>query len=1031
MPKIINDKVKAIGSKVGATTNSKLLDDAVRHAVVLERYKKGEVAAINAFLDKEVVPELIKIAEKKLAKNAGSYSAKVVAETTFATNELLRSGMRAAGEKVSKNLGNLAVQEGRYHTAVLKTSIPVGLDMRTPSPELLRELIDTKHMGAAPLKGWFAKLGDDAAAGVAKQIRTGTAIGESVDDIVKRLVGDPAAAGAFAGEMAKVKRDASAVVRTAVNHASTQAREASYVANADVIKGVKIVATLDERTTDVCMAQDGKVYPINEGPRPPFHFNCRTTTAPVTKSWKEMAAEAENAGDAAKLQTLSDAPEGARASMKGEVPASEDYGSWLKKQPDQFQDEVLGPTKAQLFRDGKVPIDRFVDQSGKSLNLDQLAQALADAGGVLQSPPPAVLPPAGAGPVPTAPAGLPGEGAKVPEGWKPKPKAPPTPPEPQAPKPPQPPAPEPAVPQKPTAPPSPAPKKAPAVPTPAPKPQAPVPAASQEVVDADKLLKVGPQKGSNPGGTYQDPTDGSRWYVKTPANPEQARNEVLAAKLYELAGVKVPKVKLATLDGKVGVASQIVDDLKSLSAAGLKKAGAADGFAVDAWLANWDVVGMGYDNMLVDASGSILRVDTGGALRFRAKGGLKGSLFGDTVTEFETFFSSKNPQAAAVFGGMDDATLLESMKRVTAIEDAKIVELVEKYGPTDAGERKKLLDTLVARKKDVAKRQADLFWKMDAAKNAVPPPAPPTVPPPEPTPAPAVKAPKITVSSAPAPTASSDVKSSIMSKIKLANKGDVTAAQEIVDMAQQSPGAFADAAKTKKQAVKVLEHYKKNVPPPSLAAHVPGYTTPDGQPLPENILSFIRRSAPEAVPASRRYGSATSPEYIKAYRKFERVVKSDREMREAIARWKDGWYTDIREMLVFAKNSTRRAELERTLENLIKVADRAPSAERVVYRGMKIGTENARVWDELLKNDHITFNSWASSSKSKGVAEGFANNSGKQVIFKIKSKTGIDIENLAGSYKGEKEILLRAGTRFKINGRSVSGKVMTVEMEEL
>ena len=62
---------------------------------------------------------------------------------------------------------------------------------------------------------------------------------------------------------------------------------------------------------------------------------------------------------------------GTRASMNGQVPADQTYDGFLRKQPKAFQDEVLGKTKADLFRSG-VKVDRFTDASGVEYTLDQL-----------------------------------------------------------------------------------------------------------------------------------------------------------------------------------------------------------------------------------------------------------------------------------------------------------------------------------------------------------------------------------------------------------------------------------------------------------------------------------------------------------------------------------------------------------------------------------------------------------------------------------------------------------------------------------
>jgi hypothetical protein len=63
--------------------------------------------------------------------------------------------------------------------------------------------------------------------------------------------------------------------------------------------------------------------------------------------------------------------DGERASMDGPVSAQTTYNSWLKRQPKEFQDEVLGLERAKLFRGG-MNIQKFVDDRGVLLDLDQL-----------------------------------------------------------------------------------------------------------------------------------------------------------------------------------------------------------------------------------------------------------------------------------------------------------------------------------------------------------------------------------------------------------------------------------------------------------------------------------------------------------------------------------------------------------------------------------------------------------------------------------------------------------------------------------
>lgn len=261
----------------------------------------------------------------------------------------------------------------------------------------------------------------------------------------------------------------------------------------------------------------------------------------------------------------------------------------------------------------------------------------------------------------------------------------------------------------------------------APKP-APAPAGPPDAIvtapgappNPAKLVKIGEQRGSNPGGTYQDTETGAKWYIKQPASIEQVRNEVLAGKLYELAGVETPELHLITLDGKPSIASRIVDGLEKATPAKLAKApGAHEGFAVDAWLSNWDVVGLGYDNLLLKA-GRAFRVDVGGALRFRAQGGLKGDSFGTSVEEIDSLRQPTNRQAASVFGSMSIEDLERSVERVLDIPESEIRALVATWGPTDPKETALLADKLIARQRDLARR-----FPAAAARVANPPePAP-------------------------------------------------------------------------------------------------------------------------------------------------------------------------------------------------------------------------------------------------------------------------------------------------------------------
>lgn len=248
-------------------------------------------------------------------------------------------------------------------------------------------------------------------------------------------------------------------------------------------------------------------------------------------------------------------------------------------------------------------------------------------------------------------------------------------------------------------------------------PQSSAPAQSPHLdIDNGGFQQIGKQSGSNPGGLYASPS-GEKFYVKTPKSEDHARNEILAAKLYELAKVRMPQIGSATRQGKPSVYSKIIpglrQDSKSLTSGTAKGVGA--GMGADAWLANWDVIGLDYDNLLLDGNNEAVRLDTGGALRYRAMGDPKGKAFGPEVTEMK-IFTDPERKAGGVFGKAPPAEIAQGIDNVTQIPDKAIHDLVEQWGPKDESERKKLYQTLLARREDLKKWKS--HFEQKAQKSA-------------------------------------------------------------------------------------------------------------------------------------------------------------------------------------------------------------------------------------------------------------------------------------------------------------------------
>lgn len=278
-----------------------------------------------------------------------------------------------------------------------------------------------------------------------------------------------------------------------------------------------------------------------------------------------------------------------------------------------------------------------------------------------------------------------------------------------------------------------APTPPPPVPTPVAVPVVTPPAPKPSTnVDADTVLyqKTGSNKGSNDGGFYTG-KDGVNRYVKFYADPSQAHCEHLANTIYKDLGLGAPSSVVFDNKGKPAYASVIFQGGKTIKDAGLNADRAKkflEGFVADVLTGNWDAIGTGYDNAMVLPDGRVVRIDNGGTFLFRAQAGRKPETLLDKITEWDVFFSSKNPyysQTAAAAG----VSSPEEMEHVVIAGIKAAVSLRDQYGGWDAyvrqtvpgvapDDHKKIVNMLEARTTLLQGKLAELL-------KPKPPPPPP------------------------------------------------------------------------------------------------------------------------------------------------------------------------------------------------------------------------------------------------------------------------------------------------------------------
>ena len=329
------------------STTDFFIDSLTRRQIFLQRFSDGEFEQLNEYLGGLIARLTSRLENEPLTQYE-------LARTTILLNDLrtiTSSEIDKMLVQLELDLFELAQDEVDFTAQMMAQG--VNVELVKPPVQLVESLFSTTATSivqgarAVPvtLAQMYRKFSAKKALEVQQTVADGILMGRTHNQIVRELI------NLVSG---RTKQQTGALVRTSVNHITSQARNATYKENSDIIDHERFVATLDSHTTITCMSLDGNKYPVGEGAIPPMHFGCRSVRVPIVKPIYTVKIK------------------GRRASSQGPVDAKTTYQSWLKKQSSSFQDEVLGKERARLFRSGALTLDKFTDDSGVVYTLDQL-----------------------------------------------------------------------------------------------------------------------------------------------------------------------------------------------------------------------------------------------------------------------------------------------------------------------------------------------------------------------------------------------------------------------------------------------------------------------------------------------------------------------------------------------------------------------------------------------------------------------------------------------------------------------------------
>ena len=349
-----------------ATSNEQILDRYIRHQTYLLRYVGG--------LRNEVLPELVNTEEKlhnaiikwinRVNGNrtlTGTSGRKWQREFAEAINRIRGPAWDKISNEVSSQLKELAVSEAAIGASIIESSLPVVIGLAVPPASKLVGIVNSQPFQGRTLKQWLEKSNADDVQRILNAAKIGIVQGQTPTQIAREVVGTKNAN--YRDGVARTSfNDIESELLTVTNGIQNEVKQALYAENSDIIKKELYVATLDGRTTITCMGFDGQIFPRGKGPIPPLHFRCRSVRVPSINP-----SALRNRGFDSSLH-------GNRAldDEIGQVPAKTSYNEWLKNQTNAFQDQVLGKTRAKLFRKNKISLDKFIARDGDVLSLSQL-----------------------------------------------------------------------------------------------------------------------------------------------------------------------------------------------------------------------------------------------------------------------------------------------------------------------------------------------------------------------------------------------------------------------------------------------------------------------------------------------------------------------------------------------------------------------------------------------------------------------------------------------------------------------------------
>lgn len=357
------------------TINARLRDELIAHRVYLTRYESGVLKRLLSSLSADDADLAAKLLVTLEDLPAGGQSVKSLSRALKPVREINQKAVTRFFSELGQVLKDFTEYEAGFGFDLMKSLLPEvvskrGLLKKVDAGAAYTRTV-TEPFHGYTLRGWTDKLEADRFARIVNTVRTGLAQGKAPDQIARDVRGTKAKSFKD-GALQRSQANASAIGYSTLAHAAGVVREQIAVSNDHLIKAKQWLSTLDNKTSPPCRLRDGLLFtpdnqpikhdiPWGDGPGK-LHFHCRSLYTLVFKSWQEMGLLPD------------DLTGNEKQALSGDLPAKITYQKWIERQRASRQDEILGPTRAKLMREGGLELAQFYTADGTYLTLAQLKQ---------------------------------------------------------------------------------------------------------------------------------------------------------------------------------------------------------------------------------------------------------------------------------------------------------------------------------------------------------------------------------------------------------------------------------------------------------------------------------------------------------------------------------------------------------------------------------------------------------------------------------------------------------------------------------